>query len=364
MKTGTPVLNIVRLSDVELEEVSWFWEPYLPLGKIILLDGDPSCGKTYLALKIAAAVTTRDDLPQYGAPMIKHKPANVLFMTGEDALGDTIKPRFAKVGGDDSKFFVIQGLIVKQDGEDLQSAISLQHIPQLTQAMETYKPKLWIVDPFSAFLGADVDLHRDNEMRPILERIGKLAEKHKCAVILIRHLNKSSLAAQYRGMGSIAISASARSILLAAKDPRPEELGNIEPGVTPDWSPRSRNVIIHVKSNITQKGSSFGYSIGSDGLAFTGTNDLTEDDVLNPAKTKTPRQTAMAFIQQQLSDGAKPVKDLQAAGLTLGFSAKTLDRASNKLDIAKGPIGFGGGWYWAMTAEDLALAKEPKASVN
>jgi putative DNA primase/helicase len=353
-------LNVIRLSDVEEQEISWFWQPYIAYGKIILLDGDPECGKTYLALTIAAAITTGAALPDYGVPSQKREPANVLFMTGEDALADTIRPRFRKVSGDPEKFFVIQGLVRQEEGKDLHTSITLQDIPQLEQAMKEYKPKLLIVDPFSAFLGANADLHRDNEMRPILERLAKLADKYKCAVILIRHLNKTNAQAQYRGMGSIAISASARSILLAAKDPRPdEEVLNVDGGSVDEWSPRSRSLLLHVKCNITAKGPSFAYGIGEDGLSFGGTVDITPDEVLYPAKTKTPREGAMDFLQRSLSSGPKPVAEIRTAGLALGFSQATLDRASKRLDIAKAPSGFGKDWHWALTPGELIQKPEP-----
>jgi putative DNA primase/helicase len=344
-----PKLNIIRLSDVKEQEISWFWQPYVPYGKIILLDGDPECGKTFLALKIAAAVTTGEALP-YGT-LQKHRPANVLFMTGEDALADTIRPRFRKIGGNAQSFFVIQGLVQQEEGKDLHTAITLQHIPQLEQAMKQYKPSLLIVDPFSAFLGENVDLHRDNEMRPILERIGKLAEKYKCAVILIRHLNKTNAQAQYRGMGSIAISASARSIMLAAKDPRPEELLSLD-AASSIMESRSRCLLFHVKCNITAKGKSFAYSIGEDGLQFGTTVDMTPEDALYPSKVKTPRQTAIGFLQEYLTE-PKPVTQIRAAGRALGFSEATLDRASKQLEIHKAPSGFGKDWLWALTAAEL-----------
>jgi putative DNA primase/helicase len=355
-----PKLNIIRLSDVEEQEISWFWQPYVPFGKIILLDGDPESGKTYLSLKIAAAITTGVALPEYGMPSEKHKPANVLFMTGEDALADTIRPRFRKVSGDPSKFFVIQGLIRQEEGKDLHTSITLQDIPQLEQAMKDYQPKLLIVDPFSAFLGANADLHRDNEMRPILERISKLAEKYKCAVILIRHLNKTNAQAQYRGMGSIAISASARSILLAAKDPRPEEMTTLDADSLATWSPRSRCLLLHVKNNIAAKGPSFGYSIGEDGLSFNGIVDVTPDEVLYPTKTKPAKQTAEGFLQEFLTE-PKLVTEVRAAGIALGFSEARLDRASKLLEIAKAPKGFGGGWLWALTAAEL---NQQESTVN
>jgi putative DNA primase/helicase len=351
-------LNVIRLSDVKEQEISWFWQPYVPYGKIIVLDGDPESGKTFLALKIAAAVTTGGVLPEYGLPGQKHKPANVLFMTGEDGLADTIVPRFRKVGGNPENFYVIQGLVHHEEGKDTYSSITLQDIPQFEYAMKTYKPGLLIVDPFSAFLGEDVDLHRDNEMRPVLERIGKLAEKHKCAVILIRHLNKTNAQAQYRGMGSIAISASARSIMLATKDPRPEELLSLDASSIEDS--RSRCLLFHVKCNITAKGKSFAYSIGEDGLRFGTTVDMAPEEALYPSKVKTPRQTAAGFLQEFLAE-PKPVTEVRAAGRALGFSEATLERASKVLDIAKAPGGFGKGWLWALTAAEL---NQKESTVN
>ena len=358
-------LNVVQLSTVKKEPVTWLWNSYLPANKITVLDGDPSVGKTYLALAIAASVTTGKLLPEYGAPTPKRAPASVLFLTGEDTLPDVILPRFEKLRGDPERFFSIAGLIHRQEhGEDLEYAITMEHTVHLEKAIRDHQAKLLICDPFSAFVGARVNFHRDNEMRPILAKLSKLAESYGCAILLLRHLNKTTAQAQYRGMGTIAISASARSILLAAKDPREEEL-NFEPGVIPDTSRTSRNIIVHAKCSVTALSSSFSYKIDDHGLKFSDTVQLTADEVLYPSKVKPPRQTATDFLQEFLSAGAKPVTEIRKAGAKLNFSEKTLERAAKDLGIVKQPISLGGQWYWATTLDDLAEVKaKKKESVN
>src|SRR5205814_3992185 len=93
-------LKVVQLSTVKKEPVTFLWNSYVLQNKITLIDGDPSVGKTYMALAIAASVTTGRPLPEYGAPTPKRAPASVLFLTGEDTLPDVILPRFEKLRGD------------------------------------------------------------------------------------------------------------------------------------------------------------------------------------------------------------------------------------------------------------------------
>ena len=57
-------LQIRKLSEVELQEVNWLWYPYIPYGKITIIQGDPGEGKTTLALRLAAACSTGQALPR------------------------------------------------------------------------------------------------------------------------------------------------------------------------------------------------------------------------------------------------------------------------------------------------------------
>ena len=56
-------LKTFSMGDVQAEQVRWLWEPYIPLGKITIIQGDPGDGKTTMALAIAAAVTSGLPLP-------------------------------------------------------------------------------------------------------------------------------------------------------------------------------------------------------------------------------------------------------------------------------------------------------------
>ncbi len=204
-------LNVVRLSDVQPEEVQWLWKPYLPIGKVTLLEGDPESGKSYLSLAIAAHVTKGHGLPAYGTqPAGSRTPRNVLLLTGEDGTADTVLPRLLKVGGDSTRVFQLRGIVQTKDDKDVELSITLDAVTHIEEALKQFQPELVVVDPFQSFLGSHVDMHRANEIRPVLDGLGKLAAKYGCAIVLIRHLKKDTAGgANYRGLGSIDIYAAA-----------------------------------------------------------------------------------------------------------------------------------------------------------
>ncbi|WP_286726246.1 AAA family ATPase, partial [Pelotomaculum sp. PtaB.Bin117] len=76
-------IKFVRMADVEPEPVSFLWEPYIPLGKITLLEGDPGCGKTWVALAIASAISTGSPLPdsENGRCIMRREPGSVIYLT-------------------------------------------------------------------------------------------------------------------------------------------------------------------------------------------------------------------------------------------------------------------------------------------
>ena len=63
-----------------------------------------------------------------------------------------------------------------------------------------------------------MDMHRANEIRPMMKKISGLAEKYHCAIVLIGHMNKNSGSkSSYRGLGSIDFQAAARSVLIVGR---------------------------------------------------------------------------------------------------------------------------------------------------
>lgn len=87
---------MIRMSEVQQTEVEWLWYPYIPFGKLTIIQGNPGEGKTFFAMQLAAACTNRKFLPQ----MEPFEPFNMIFQTAEDGLGDTVKPRLLSAEAD------------------------------------------------------------------------------------------------------------------------------------------------------------------------------------------------------------------------------------------------------------------------
>jgi DNA repair protein RadA/Sms len=304
--------KVICLEDVQAEAVNWLWFPYIPLGKLTLMQGDPGDGKTTVVLNIAASISTGRALPGAG-PM---EPGNIIYQTAEDGIADTIKPRLISAVADCKRVFII---------DESEKGLSLSD-ERIEAAMIELKPKLFIIDPLQAYLGADVDFHRANEVRPVLKKIGLLAEKYACAVILIMHLSKSSQnRSLYRGLGSVDIPAAARSVLLVGKNPN---------------NPQER-AMAQVKNSLAPMGQSLGFEITQFGVMWKGTSDLTAEDLLGPAyksdsndeEKKSPVLEARKYLIDCLKDGPRLGKEIIDGIKYSGFSKRTLETAKAQLQI-------------------------------
>ena len=188
--TTEKTLSLVRMSDVQLQEVKWLWNPYIPFGKLTIIQGDPGEGKTTFALRLAAACSSGVALPG----MEIAEPFNVIYQTAEDGLGDTIKPRLIEAGADESRV-----LNICEDTDPLSLSDE-----RFEQAIRQTNAKLMILDPIQGYIGERIDINRANEIRTVLKKVASVAERTGCAIIMVGHLNKaqgSSIA--YRGLGSI-----------------------------------------------------------------------------------------------------------------------------------------------------------------
>ena len=193
------------MEEIHAETVKWLWYPYLPRGKLTIVQGDPGEGKTTFVLAVIAALTCGEVLPETEQAQ---EPINVIYQTAEDGLADTIKPRLETAGADCSRVLVI---------DESQRDLTLSD-KRLEQAVHQTGAQLIVLDPIQAYLGNDVDMHRANEVRPILKQVAKMAERTGCGVILIGHMNKTQgLKAGYRGLGSIDFRAAARSVLVVGR---------------------------------------------------------------------------------------------------------------------------------------------------
>lgn len=331
--------TIKKMSDIEPEEVSYLWEPYIPKRKLTLLEGDPGGGKTFLALQVAAAISAGFPLPgPDGRPTEKREPGKVLYMSAEDGLADTLRPRLDTMGADPENIHVLTGW--KDYAADEEGLVTLEDTEVINKAMLTVNPDMVVIDPIQGYLGAGVDMHRANEIRPVLAKLADLAELHDSALLCIRHLSKAPTnKALYRGMGSIDFSAAARSILLAGQDPDNPE----------------KRAIIHLKSSLTQTGPSIGYELSGEGFFWTGPSDMTAGSVLRAENhdegDKTALEEAKEFLTDLLYDGPLPCKDIDAERKNANISKRTLDRAKSALGIISEK--HGDNWSWRMPDKNV-----------
>ena len=302
-------VKIIRMSDVELTPVDWLWKPYLPFGKLSVLQGNPGEGKTYFAMHLAAACTNGKLLPN----MERMEPFNVIYQTAEDGLGDTVKPRLIEAGADLDRVLVI-------DDSEVQLTLSDERIEK---AIIENNARLVIIDPIQAYLGADVDMNRANEVRPIFMRLGQVAQRTGCAILLIGHLNKAAgMQSLQRGLGSIDIAAAVRSVMFIGKlkhDP-------------------TMRILTHEKSSLAPPGASLAFSLGDEGgFRWVGEYDITADEMLSgiEPQRETKTQQAKDLICTLLAGGKQVLsEDIDKAALERGIPGRTVRDAKRELGDA------------------------------
>ena len=296
-------LKLINMQDIEVEDIEWLIYPFIPYGKITIIQGDPGEGKTTLVLQIIARLTK-------GEAIINEKakqPINVIYQTAEDGLGDTIKPRL--LDADCSKVLVI---------DDKDTPLTMRDV-RLEQAIVETKAKLVVLDPIQGFLGADVDMHRANKIRPVMKHIAELADKYKCAIILIGHMNKCSMGkSTYRGLGSIDFQAAARSVLIVGRIKDEPEI----------------RVVCQTKSSLAPEAKSIAFRLSKEnGFEWIGEYDVTADDLLSGTAKGTKKQAAIDFLEEFVLNGAKPQTEIMKLAKEKGFSEKTVRNAKDELKI-------------------------------
>lgn len=244
-----PVRHLICAADVPDEETRFVLKPYLPEGQLTMIQGNPGDGKTAFACKLAALVSRGD--PLLGLPC---DSGNVLMLSVEDDR-PVLRKRIAASGGDVNHCFFVS------DASDLTF-----RSPEIEEYIREKKIRLVVFDPIQAFMGADVDMNRANETRPVLAALKEMAKRNRCAVVIISHINKGmkdGLAIQ-RSLGSMDIPGACRSIL---------HVGRLE-------DDNSRRLAAHVKSSNAEEGKSIEFSIVKDGgVSLTQFTDKGYEDL-------------------------------------------------------------------------------------
>lgn len=333
---------MINMESVKVEQIEWLLYPFIPFGKVTIIQGDPGEGKTTMVLQIIAKLTrgepillnkkSQKEAQQDSEENLKQEvlsqdnpiqPVNVIYQTAEDGLGDTIKPRLLAAGADCSRVLVI---------DDREQPLTMLDV-RLEEAIMQTKARMVVLDPIQGFLGTDVDMHRANEIRPLMKRMAVLAEKYHCAIILIGHMNKNSNGkSSYRGLGSIDFQAAARSVLI---------VGRLKD------EPETR-VMCHVKSSLAPEGKSVAFRLDKEtGFQWIGEYDISADDLLSGDARGQKSRIAKEFLLDILADGGMAQKKIEEEANKQGIKKKTLRNAKQELEIDS--VKRGNQWFWILS---------------
>lgn len=322
MKTDLSYGSQLRYySAVTAKEVNWLWYPYIPFGKITLIQGDPGDGKTTLVLNIASILSNGQSMP---GSENKTNSSSIIYQNSEDGAEDTIKPRLVSAGADCSRVAFI-------DDSELRLVLNDNRIEN---AILESKARMLILDPIQAYLGDNNDMNRAEGIRPLMRHLTSVAERTGCAIIIIGHMNKSNNSKGiYRGLGSIDITAVARSVLL---------VGRIKSNPT-------IRVMAQLKNSLAPEGIPIAFEINDDSsVRWIGEYDITVDDLLNetPIDEGGKLADAAEMLRTILSDGEVACSEVYQRFAGNGISKRTIDSAKKKLEVKS--IKKSDGWYWSL----------------
>ena len=322
-------LKLINMEQVEIEKIDWLLYPFIPFGKVTIVQGDPGEGKTTMMLQIIAKLTKGEavlpsdsDESDLEEKTMALEPVNVIYQTAEDGLGDTIKPRLLSAGADCSRVMVI---------DDNDQALTMMDA-RLEEAIIKTNARLVVLDPIQGFLGTAVDMHRANEIRPLMKRVAVLAEKYHCAIILIGHMNKNSNGkSSCRGLGFIDFRAAARSVLIVGRIKDEPEI----------------RVVCHVKSSLAPEGKSIAFRLDKDtGFEWIGEYDISADDLLSGDNRGQKIYAAKEFLQEVLASGSVAQTKVAEEAESRGIKKKTLWNAKKELEIDS--VKIGNQWFWML----------------
>lgn len=324
---------LTAFSNIEERAVDWLWYPYLPLGRLSILEGDPGQGKSWFSMAVAAS------LSHGGWPFLINgeesiaTPSNTIYLTTEDDPSDTVKKRLNILGADQGKIYYLHGK-TKVYSQTIAS-ITLADIHVLDEAISSLSAKLVIVDPIQAHLPARVDMNKAEDVRPVLAALHALAHRRRCAVLLIRHFSKGvKEKVIYQGMGSIDFAAAARSVLICG------EVGEKE---YERLSFKRIFAVIQTKNNLAPRGLAIEFELRRDEFGWVGGTERTIASLFSSPGSGEIEE-AKTFLWEILSEGPTSVETVRRQARQIGLDSKVLIEAKMALKIKNEKTDSGFAW--------------------
>lgn len=354
LESALSELQFINASTVTPANVRWLWRGWIPLGMLSLLLGLPGRGKTTLAERLGADVT-RGRLAGN-----LNSPANVLVVSYEDAIAETLVPRLIAAEADLDR---VDFVACKEAGRVLDLT---RHLPDIERRASVTGTKLLVIDPLVAGMPrGDVNSHRDQDVRSVLAPLAALAAAQGLAVLATMHFSKSAVSALLGAGGSIGFVGAARSILVFGVDPEDEE-----------GAEGPRRVLAHAKCNVGRLQKSRALTLTEHVIGPFDTEpivtsrveigdqcDVSADDLVRDTDRKlSPRVRAERFLRDLLADGPHRATEVFDLAEDADVAVSTLKRAKRDLGIdsfqRRTPSGKPE-WWWKLPPED----EEPPPSL-
>ena len=308
-------------SDVQATSVRWLWYPFIAVGKITLLQGDPGDGKSTMMMNLIAELSKGGKLPDGKAVGLSQR---VIYQCSEDGVSDTIKPRLEKCGADCGTVAFIN--------EETYSGLTLDD-ERIRQAIIEFRPKLVVIDPIQAYLGSDSDLQIAGRARKLMQRLGMWASVYDCAIVLIGHLNKKEgTKGLYRSLGSIDVVAAARSVLQVERDPKNTDV----------------RIVRQIKNSLAPSDGEIKFSITAEQGFQWLECEITPDPLAEPETPvfESKSEKAAYLIKKLLSEDDMRSREIYMRLSDEGISRRTAENTKKELGIRS--YRKMRQWYWSI----------------
>lgn len=361
-------MQIAKLSSVEMEPVTWLWSGYLPLGKLVMLDGYPGQGKSAAMLDVAARGSRGRKMPDGSRGDVK-ETWETLILTYEDDAADTLRPRIEAAEGDPRRIRYVKG--IAYEGEpDLLAPTLPQDLNALGRALDARPDtRLVIIDPLVASLSGKIDSHRDQDTRRVTAQLARIASERNVCIVGIRHFRKqtdgNSITA---GGGSIGFIGQARVGLVIDQNPDED----------------SQSVLAVSKSNVGAKPASLAFTkesatvAGASGEAITtlkltwcGTTPHTADGMLqsraqNAEGDQHDKNEVDRWLRRLLrdEDGHVDRAAVLKAARASGYPERTIANAAKRVGVRSKSKGFGVNKRAVWSLPDAEDTNTPSAPEN
>jgi len=322
-------VKITKASEIKVREIEWLWYPYIPFGKVTVVQGDAGDGKSTFVLNLAAMLSR--GLPMPFTDGTGQAPMSIIYQSSEDDADDTIVPRFISAGGDPERLLFIS---------ERERYLSFSD-ERLIQAIRQTGARLIVLDPLSAYIGEETGINAANEVRRQFRPLIEIAREQQCAILIVHHMNKNiGQKAINRAVGSVDIVGAARSVLLVARTDRER----------PD-----ERILAQVKCNVGPTGNAIIFSVGGGAVRWIEETAKTADEVLgnvfaNLGRPDVQMRQAKDVISQLLSDGPKPQREIMDKLKAAGVGESTAKKAKQLMGVCS--VKQGAMWFWSLPDKD------------